>query len=334
MRHLVNGETTARALALADISGDIRSVDDILMEGPAPRRPENPGDLAVRAEFLERYLGIPHAEYMARFRERNDLLTGSCAEDETVLWFEEDVFCQVNFLDALSRLAQSDVSASRLTFVRPPDERLGALSPERLGELFKERKPVTPGLLRFASDTWDLYADPDPHGLAALVKSGDFAPWPLLRKGMAAHLARLPDPRAGLGALERVILEAVDAGAADFDEVFAAVQSQARIYGVGDRQVMRYLLDLADSAAALVTIEAGTDARPGLDARSWQGAKLGVTPLGWQVLAGEFDYMTAVRVDRWVGGTHVDAACPWRWDEGSGLIEVPKLQSWRSAGTS
>src|SRR5687768_1697132 len=99
MLHLANGESTAALLRSADLPGTVASADDILMEGP-------PADARKRAQFLEFYLDIPADQYATAWAARLELLAGALDEDEAILWFEEDVFCQLNYLHALSWLAQ------------------------------------------------------------------------------------------------------------------------------------------------------------------------------------------------------------------------------------
>ncbi len=48
--------------------------------------------------------------------------------------------------------------------------------------------------------------------------------------------------------------------------------------------------------------------------------RLVVTDAGRAVLAGEIDHVAANGVERWLGGVHLDAASPWRWDPGADAV--------------
>lgn len=318
MLHLVNGESTLGRLRQAQVPGTMESADDILMEGPARNRLKAAADVEQRAAFLEAYLEIPRAEYLFGFQRRRELLAQAIAEDETVLWFENDVFCQTNYLDALSWLAEAANGSANLTLVRPSEERLGTLSTERLVQLFTERTPVGDELLHFAHDAWGLLTHDDPVPVADLAQQHDFELWPELRAGLRAQLARLPSTRTGLGRIEQVMVEVAAGGAVTFDHVFAQVCQRASIYGVSDLQVMRYALDLAQPAAALLSVTSSNGA-PSLAQANWRAWRISMTPLGRAVLDGDQDYMRLTAVERWVGGTRVDAGCRWRWDPQHGL---------------
>src|SRR5262245_21826575 len=124
MLHLANGESTAGTLREAGLPGDIESADDILMEGPTAHGLTHWSEWEQRAEHLQTYLAIPRADYLLHTLQRQALLTRALSEDEAVLWFEEDVFCQINYVQALHWLGGHDLAQANLTYVCPPDERL------------------------------------------------------------------------------------------------------------------------------------------------------------------------------------------------------------------
>ena len=311
MLHLVNGEATKEKLGRAEVAGTIESVDDILMEGPLQPQ-QHEAALERRATFLENYLDIPRAEYLARSRQRRDLLASVNDADEAVLWFEEDVFCQMNYLDAFRWLANR-ANGSQLSFVCPRAERLGESSPQQLERFFAQRKPVNGDLFSFATKAWDALTQDSPRPLADFLDRTDFSPWPSLRDALQAQLARLPSARNGLGRIEEVILRAVAAGANSFGDVFQQINEHARIYGVGDLQVLRYLIDLAHDSAPLLLI-ATSNGQASLSAPSAGEWKLSLSPLGRAVLDGTQDYLPIMATERWVGGVLVNRECRWRWE--------------------
>src|SRR5262245_11441770 len=94
--HLANGASTAGTLRQAGLPGAVESADDILMEGPARNGLSSWAEWEERADYLQAYLAIPRADYILHTYQRQALLTRALGEDEAVLWFEEDVFCQTN----------------------------------------------------------------------------------------------------------------------------------------------------------------------------------------------------------------------------------------------
>jgi hypothetical protein len=312
MLHLVNGGSTALVMKNAHVPGIIESADEILMEGPARNRLAQQHDWVFRAERLETYLEFPRDEYMGGVQRRTELLEQALQQDEVVLWFEEDLFCQVNYMQLLSWLAGHAAKLERFTYVCPPTERLGELSPARLDQLFAERKPVTASLTQLADRAWSAYTQEDPFELQSLIDNDDFTAWPALRDGLRAHLARLPDASAGVNRIEHTLLSAIQRGASNFDAIFVALCEQLPEYGVPDGTVVRYLVDLA-AAPALVTIATGNSAVTIAveSAREWS---FDLTPLGRAVLTGEDDYAKHANFDRWLGGVHLSGKAAWRWN--------------------
>src|SRR6187431_2194245 len=96
MLHIVNGDATLTRLAPAALPGDVLVWRDILVEGPVEPAVEV-DELAVRrAPWLARRLGIDHRDYVASGRTQAEGLALAQAQDEIVLWFEQDLFCVAN----------------------------------------------------------------------------------------------------------------------------------------------------------------------------------------------------------------------------------------------
>jgi hypothetical protein len=98
MLHLVNGQCTLDVLEKTNIPGDKISVDDILMEGPLPDCLNDEAAWRKRAAWLQKRFGISETEYLQSSRERERVLARCSAIGEVTLWYENDVFCQINFL--------------------------------------------------------------------------------------------------------------------------------------------------------------------------------------------------------------------------------------------
>ena len=320
MLHLANGESTAQLLRAAQIDGTVASADEILMEGPLPNALQDANDWRERALYLERYLEIGSDDYVRGAQMRQHLLARALEEDEAVLWFEEDVWCQLNYLQALSWLAPRTRSQTRLSLVCPPTERLGELEEQRLTELFAERRAVEPSLLDLAEQLWPVIAAPDPSALNQAIAEVDFSAWPLLRDGLRRQLARLPDVETGLSVLEAAVLEAAARGALSFSELFPRASRSVRDYGATDLQLMRYVLDLAQPQAPMLDVRTG-NGTPVLSDEGWKSWRITVTELGHAVLNRETNYMNVAHPDRYVGGVHVTRACRWRWD-GNSVVTV------------
>lgn len=295
MFHLANGETTATALA-ARFPGLVHSWGDMLMDGPAPQGFDDAAGWARRAGRLQEEFGIPSSDLLARRDADRRAVASLGTYDESVLWFEEDLFCQANLAFLLAALG--DKVPDRVTIVCP-DEALGS-DRARLAALFSEREPLTPERVRLAGAAWRALASPDPRAVERVVDRADFTSWPRLARGLALHLARFPSTRDGLDVVSRATLNVLAGGPATFPDLFCRTMAGLPALGMGDMQ-------FAVEVAALTR-----KPFPLVEAR---GDALVIADAGRRALAGNIDVVRDRGIDRWLGGVHILGNDPaWRWD--------------------
>jgi hypothetical protein len=313
--HVTNGDATD--LAGTGIAQDIVHWRDTLHEGPVPD--VGPEELRrVRAAFLSGAGVDDRGEGEAMFAERDGRLEEH-RDGEYVLWFEADLYDQLQIIQILSRLAELDVPAQSVTLIcigeHPGIARfggLGELTAGQLRELPGTNAPVrlTESAFELAVRAWAAFRAPTPVGLGAVVA----APSPELRflgEAFDRLCREYPSTRDGLSLTERRILAAVAGGAPDAGTAF--VRSSAREFRpfLGDTWAFARLDRMADARVPLVALEPG--GRP-VDRHT----RLRLTDAGARVLAGEADHVTLNGVDRWIGGVHLQGDdVRWRWDEGT-----------------
>jgi hypothetical protein len=322
--HLVNGEATLPGLRAAGVPGTLRVWDDILVEGPVRPGPAGPAAWRERGQVLARRLGIPADEYVRRVAASHRALAGAAGEDEVVLWFEEDLFCQLHLADLLGRVPAGP-APRRLSLVCPA-EPLGARDGPALRALFEARGPVAPERAALARRLLATYGSDDPAALAALA-AGELPAWPALAGGLRAHLARFPAVGDGLAGAERAALQALAAGPRPFGELFRAARREPAVAALGytDLQLLADLAELGTGPVPLVR----APALPGGEAwhprarggPAWPTLLLDLTDAGRAVLAGRADRAALVPLDRWLGGVHLAGPAPaWRWDPAAGAL--------------
>src|SRR3954447_1304270 len=93
--HVANGTSTTRTIHDAGVPGRSSIWADPLYEGPVPGGLDDEALLAVRAQFIGggRHGVEAVASDLRRWREAIDDTT---AYDELVLWYEHDLFDQLN----------------------------------------------------------------------------------------------------------------------------------------------------------------------------------------------------------------------------------------------
>lgn len=161
MLHILNGETTLEGVTQTGIAGTLVSWGDLLMEGPLTGSATAAQDWEARAQWLELHFGIDRAVYLGRMVESLAALQGAAEQDEVVLWFEEDLLCQVHLMFVLAWFAEQLSLPANLSLICPAEGRLGPLKPSqwkatampfRLRHRMRQREagsptPATTGIL-------------------------------------------------------------------------------------------------------------------------------------------------------------------------------------------
>lgn len=134
-------------------------------------------------------------------------LSAQGADEEVVLWFEHDLYDQVQLIQVLAWFA--DHPHPRLSLVCEA-EYLGEMGPARAAELFGQRMGVTRGQLEEGARAWRAF----PHGARMT-----FATLRLLDAALERY--RQEPQRT-----EALIADALAAGPLSFAELFRATQAK------------------------------------------------------------------------------------------------------------
>ena len=234
-----------------------------------------------------------------------------------MLWFEADLYDQLQLAQVLARLRELEVPASRITLISIGEYPgiahfggLGELNEKQLEDLLatKAAAPLTDGAIELADAAWSAFCAPDPSGLAAMARSQS-SELRFLGEAFDRLAREYPSTRDGLSLTERRIL----AAASEPDQlptggrVFARVGSREARPFLGDRFCFQTIERLAGGHTPLV--EAEVPVTPQTPIR--------LTDVGRAVLEGSADYVLLNGIDRWIGGVHLAGkTARWRWDEG------------------
>jgi hypothetical protein len=322
--HIRCGDDILDALSAGGVSGDKIKWFDALCEGPLHRHRTDRGRQKERAAWAAVRFGLPVTELYRELMGQDWRVDQAVHYDETVLWFEADLFDQLILVYLLDRLAPLR-RRTRLSLICigsfPGVKRfigLGQLRPAQLATLFPRRRPVTWGQLRLARRTWEALREPEPLALARIGAMRSTA-LPFLPAAVRRYLAEYPSVRNGLSRTEQLALEAVAAGAGTGREVFLAVQERERRPFMGDTMLFAVLRDLASGRFPAITGARGKLARhkPEHFARE----PLRLTETGRGLLSNQLDWFAVSGVIRQIGGVTMRGARPrWRWDTRRRLI--------------
>jgi hypothetical protein len=318
--HVTNGESAGNTLRQTALGGAVLPWQDVLHEGPVPAQARQ-GLLRTRARFLADCGWGSHQALHAAL-ERRDLQLLEALRDgiQVVLWFEHDLYDQLQLLDALT-LAHTAETAPELIVIgsfagKPSFAGLGELSARELETLWPSRHPAAPPALEAAANAWAAFQAPEPTALAEWATRTN-AHLPFLAPTLRRLLEELPAPADGLSRTERAALETIAAGARTPPASFVATQRIEEAPFLGDTWFYHALSRLGQGKNRLLESEDGSALPPPPplgDGRLFARLQLRLTANGERTLGGEADRVELLGIDRWIGGTHLTNDNLWRWD--------------------
>ena len=235
--HVLNGDALASSFSQSRLGGEVIVFREGLVEG----------DLSGKtlAEFWRaraRFQGVSETDYAARVGGEFEKILHAPDNAEFNLWFEFDLFCQVNMWFVLSLIkglsVKRKVNAVYTFHLKEEDPHFwtgfGPATADQLRFCHGHRMPLTGADVQLGSDLWMAYKHSDLGGLMRLARNQSHT-FPHLMEVIQAHIDRFPSDGAK-GRPERV-LEEIMKGATDFQEICREFWRRESIYGFGDLQI-------------------------------------------------------------------------------------------------
>jgi hypothetical protein len=358
--HLTNGSAIIPFMREAGIVGRIVPWDDVLHEGPVRGGLNVTAMRDARADFLASCGWGSRDEIARSLAVRDAAIEGASGGtsafagtaggqdpraqrvDEIVLWFEHDLYDQLQILQILDRLPLD--GGPPLTAV-PGDDYLAGFTPglgpsvagptgasagagqadatdpgfspaRRFSELFALRREVTTSQRISARDAWEAFRSEDPRAIVDVLER--VTDLPHLPGALRRHLQQFPSVRNGLSRTEQQALEAVARGVSPVRDVFVQAnhKSEEAVF-MGDAPFLIHLRGVLQGPRPLLR---ALTASPGAATAAPSATlslddELALTDEGRRVLAGDADRITLCGIDRWLGGVHLRGrGAVWRYD--------------------
>jgi len=312
--HIANGTSVTDTLALTGIPG-MRSIwADPLYQGPVPGGLTDDELVEVRTRYLlgDREPGEDRWNDLRRWRA---VIDDHTSYDELVLWFEHDLFDQLNVIQLLSHLRVRPPVSKTVSLIcinsfpgHPDFHGLGELRAEELASLFESRHPVMEAEYALAERAWQAFREPTPEPLDRFRRS-DTSALPYLARALERFLQDYPSTRDGLSRTERRLLSVAEEGL-PFARAFRRMHQGEDAYYIGDESFMALIEELSSTSPPLVKVA---------------DRSISLTGEGREVFAGQRDRVS-YGLDRWMGGVRLKAAeTPiWRWDEEKSQVTTDK----------
>ncbi len=304
--HITTGDTVLYLLKKAGILGTHVAWRDALNDGPVPAGLSLEETSAVRARYLAATGWGNPIRLIHDFERRDAQLRKAVEFAEIVLWFEHDLYDQLQMLQILEALDVLELEPGRVSVVQS-DHYLGSMTIDEIFPLFPRRRTATAAVFKSAHRSWERFTSPSPADLYAAAQE-DAIGLPFLRAALSRLCEEYPWTRDGLSRSERQALQAVAQGPAPPQELFARAQAREEAFFLGDAAFERIVERLRTADAPLLERDDGG---------------LAPTTLGRRILAGDADWLEEHSVDRWIGGVHLDLSHVTRWDDDARRFVAP-----------
>lgn len=321
MLHITNGDSAAESIRATNLGGVVLAWQDVLHEGPVPSGLSLEQLRGIRAAFIADQGWGKYERVVADLARRDEALLGASEHDEINLWFEHDLYDQLQLLQALSVLPEDALRRSSL--IQPArTEYLGQLSVSALRSLYGQRQLISGAQLVIARRAWDAFRSPDPAALLAFLREETTA-LPSVAPAMLRHGQQFPSLENGLNRSERQILEALIGRPQQMKTLYSeAHQKREELIFMGDTVFATYVQRLASMPTPLLAIETGKMPAANPQDEFWK-AKVRITNAGRAVLNGDEDMVRMNGIDRWLGGVYLSGKeVPWRWDESHKILRA------------
>ncbi|HEY9116643.1 MAG TPA: hypothetical protein VIN11_02390 [Roseivirga sp.] len=248
--HILNGDSTLQIFQQSSLEGQTFVWREVLCDGPIHSEFNNPAFWEQRKSYMSAFVTTA-ADYEEKVLQPFKSIEEKIATfDEIVLWFEYDLFCQINMLTLIHWLGELRSSTQTISLVcsGKMDESdklygLGELKPEQLEKLFQNRLKLNTREFNFASGVYQAYCSPNPDSLYTyiLMPSDEFV---YTSDALSAHFRRFPYVDSGLSEIEQKILELIGQGVDNANDLVGQLLRWQKHYGFGDLQYFQILNDL------------------------------------------------------------------------------------------
>lgn len=192
-----------------------------------------------RAQFISNnYKGYSEQDYYKKTVPEFEKIQNITDNADINLWFEDDLFCQVNFWFVV-HLILTKANDNQIFLVRPKTHNLygfASLKKPELISIYENRLLLTE--LDKIANLWELYQSDDLEQLLKTARQLEHK-YPFILTAVKAHIDRMPT-KGNLGRPSQSLIQIMkELKSEEFEAIFKEFNKRESIYGFGDLQVKR-----------------------------------------------------------------------------------------------
>ncbi len=211
--HITNGDSTTAYLKSLGFKGDFITWREMLCEGRTSIDVGSESFWKTRFEFLKSSYKVTKKSFIDLTLKEYRSLCQTKGQKEIVLWFEYDLFCQINLIALVSWLKRYR-KGEKVTLVCSGDvegfdKKLGLceLNNEEIQQHFDNRVELSIDDIEYADYVWQLYCSDSPLRLDTVKQFNPAHKFLYLDDALDLHLKRFPSVENGLNYVENYILK-------------------------------------------------------------------------------------------------------------------------------
>jgi len=248
--HITNGDSFTQRLKSLDLKGDIITWREMLCEGKTLSSVGSESFWKTRFDFFSKNYKVTKAKFIELTLKEYRSLCNHKSQDQIVLWFEYDLFCQINMIGVISWLKTHRPYADvHLVCSGKEDgsdtlKGLCELSVDELRKLYDNKVWLTRDDIEYADYIWQLYCSDNPIRLENVKDFGNYQ-FSYLGEAIQSHLMRFPSIKNGLNAMENKVLDiALNDKPKSKRALMGSILTNQGFYGFGDTQYERMVQKL------------------------------------------------------------------------------------------
>lgn len=236
--HVLNGDCLAEQLRQTTTNPDFIICRECLIDGNVDSN--NLNDFwKIRAKFIVESYDATIEDYVERTVKEFEKLSNLPENSEVCLWFENDLFCQVNMWFVLSILPQkANLKVFRVFSISENGDiwkGFGNATSAKLKKAYSSKIQFQQKDIDLGIHLWKAYQKNDFEQLKEISKISSNC-FEYLEEVCQAQMDRFPKNNS-LGKPEQLVKDILKSKSIEFQEVFREFSERAGIYGFGDLQV-------------------------------------------------------------------------------------------------
>lgn len=249
--HITNGDTTTNYLKKLNFSGEFITWREMLCEGKTTPDVGSESFWKNRYDFFKTSYKVSKQKFIDYTVKEYRSLCNKKDQNEIVLWFEYDLFCQINMIAVISWLKRyrkgHNISLVCSGKVGNYKNMFGLceLNEKQIHNHYNNRIELNQDDIEYADYIWQLYCSDSPLRLETIYKINPNSPFQYLASAIEAHLQRFPSIENGLNKIENKILDtAIHKKPASKQELIKHLLKEQNVYGFGDIQYENKITEL------------------------------------------------------------------------------------------